>query len=783
MSDPLLSMLDDAASLFPGASASVSEASLPPVLRDRGVSVSDTGTPPSKLYSIVKLDRSTPGICFGMVRNGHSFCFRVDCKTKYHMENKVSWPKVDADVMIVIQRPTPFTAFLDPVLAWARIPTAVWVEWQTKSMTLSDWSKGFRAVESGDNLFASKADFQETSLFMDKAEQFRTPLKRGRDPLDNGPFGEDWEFVPHDPKLPKDPVGLDQAIREGVSKEFLTTTLSLLETSVVTMGGALEEVAKVTLGRFVANEKDAMLMAEVIQAVKSNLGSTPNTLQDKFVAPTLWGTTACIADEVDRVGTSLMELGGEILPFKRGMLELIRTTNPKETKEKGEQMMALLDVLMNHMKNLSPAFESLRMSVMNVVEEKRDLDERVGSLELSRNSSRSSKKTRWGPAPLDSVDDLMDMMSDNTFNPPRGDPGMEENEERESEDGEFKSMIERRFEGLDQEISAIRSSGDASTVKFGELGFKTVSDCHDWAIANFPGRRYGLIMDPLLMLDKICGGGSKTSSDASWRNMELKIKLKITTGAEAAALDALNNVRPRLFHTGEASIEYVRNTSRLSKLLKHTSWESGGGGVRAHILKKMNHLHATITADIRTAFGGNPMIYGKAFHIATLSLTHTMTSLTQLVGAMDAIYKQLHLQSKFSSESAWCLTMQILDKICEELFAPKAGVLEGFTLGDPDSVCAHVLYGSFRSQDIMAGYVEHDFENHPSVSTEYIKFLATNSGSEKVEKMAESMICLKELTSKASAKADTASTKVAALTADLTAAIRRVKALEDRARA
>jgi hypothetical protein len=57
------------------------------------------------------------------------------------------------------------------------------------------------------------------------------------------------------------------------------------------------------------------------------------------------------------------------------------------------------------------------------------------------------------------------------------------------------------------------------------------------------------------------------------------------------------------------------------------------------------------------------------------------------------------------SESAWCLTMctmQILDKICEELFAPKSGVLEGFTLGDPDSVCAHVLYGSFRSQDVMA---------------------------------------------------------------------------------
>ena len=87
----------------------------------------------------------------------------------------------------------------------------------------------------------------------------------------------------------------------------------------------------------------------------------------------------------------------------------------------------------------------------------------------------------------------------------------------------------------------------------------------------------------------------------------------------------------------------------------------------------------------------------------------------------------------------------------------------------------------------MAGYVDHDFKNHPSVSTEYIKFLETNSGSEKVEKLAETMICVKELVTKASqdarssaAQSDTASTKVASLTTNLAAAIRRIKVLEDR---
>ena len=43
----------------------------------------------------------------------------------------------------------------------------------------------------------------------------------------------------------------------------------------------------------------------------------------------------------------------------------------------------------------------------------------------------------------------------------------------------------------------------------------------------------------------------------------------------------------------------------------------------------------------------------------------------------------------------------------------------------------------------MATYVSHHFENHPSVSTEYVKFLATNSGSEKVVKLTETVEALK----------------------------------------
>jgi hypothetical protein len=89
----------------------------------------------------------------------------------------------------------------------------------------------------------------------------------------------------------------------------------------------------------------------------------------------------------------------------------------------------------------------------------------------------------------------------------------------------------------------------------------------------------------------------------------------------------------------------------------------------------------------------------------------------------------------------------------------------------------------------MAIYIQHNFEDHPSVSTEYVKFLATNSGSEKVAKLTEYVEALKtkiatavEDHSKkaAMAKADTASTKYAEINKELPSVTRKVKQIEDR---
>ncbi len=106
--------------------------------------------------------------------------------------------------------------------------------------------------------------------------------------------------------------------------------------------------------------------------------------------------------------------------------------------------------------------------------------------------------------------------------------------------------------------------------------------------------------------------------------------------------------------------------------------------------------------------------------------------------------------------------MQVFDRILLDLYSPKEGASNGMK-GDRKSICSHVLWASFKTLDVAQVYVDASFVNHPAISSALIKFLATNSGSEKIEQNSLAG-CVTDART-ASSKSDTAMTRVAELTA------------------
>lgn len=61
-------------------------------------------------------------------------------------------------------------------------------------------------------------------------------------------------------------------------------------------------------------------------------------------------------------------------------------------------------------------------------------------------------------------------------------------------------------------------------------------------------------------------GSDDSESDSEFKTLEYRVKLKITTRAEAAAIKALYFKRPKIFHMGRVSMTTERNKLKLNRI-------------------------------------------------------------------------------------------------------------------------------------------------------------------------------------------------------------------------
>ena len=112
---------------------------------------------------------------------------------------------------------------------------------------------------------------------------------------------------------------------------------------------------------------------------------------------------------------------------------------------------------------------------------------------------------------------------------------------------------------------------------------------------------------------------------------------------------------------------------------------------------------------------------------------------------MSIYYYYLDLTSNgFSKTSAWSLVTQLGSRYFQELFKVRAGISDTFNIENTTKLAANVWYGVARTHDVMNEFVSMDFKNHPAMSSEYVKFLATNSGMELIEAIDRKLKTMKE---------------------------------------
>ncbi|KAI2494741.1 hypothetical protein MHU86_19778 [Fragilaria crotonensis] len=681
------------------------------------------------------------------MQGGGAFCMKRNCTFSSHGDAKTAFQGTEATCFFICRGGEVSTIiYAQPNIDERRVPLKIKEEWQTQQRTLAEWRMAFRAVENVDDVDASTDEIKKEVTFLEDTSNFRTPSRKRKEASSDGE-GEalgNLDFVGHVRALPEDLTAeLEDVITNTMAKGLLTRIVARLESSMVNQGAALETVAEMTYKRFLVNEQDLRAVSGAVQYIQTSVGQ-PVELDTRFEAPTLWSATSFVSEELVRVANGLSSLEGALEPMQKD-LSVINGKFSQFVKmgQVVDKMLKVIVMMSGKVKEASSEIIGLKVKIESMESE----------LSTSRNSSRDKRPNISGSSKVE-MDELMDMFG--TSHVAGG--------------------------SLSDDIGVLKAVSEDKSVKFAGLGWRTILDCQLWIKSNFPSNRYGLIMDPLLMLDRVFGSDD-VEADSQFKTLESRVKLKIATGAEAAAIKALYFKRPRLFHSGQVSMATDRHKSKLNKLPDHKVWKAGGEGVHNHIVMRLNLLHLTISQDIGHVLGHDP----KGQLLATMCLNATVTFLTQMLAFVDSIYDKLVMASKFTAEQGWSLTMKILDRICEDLYAPKEGVVVAMNVEDPSSICAHVLWSCFRTHDIMATYMDVNFENHPAISAEYVKFLATNSGFEKVERLETTVASFKSLVDKASSDAakaksvaDGSASAASSATKALAELVKRVGKLENK---
>ena len=471
-SDPLLDLLlADAAGMLlstPGSSPPVSVPSSGSASHSGGLaSGSSTGTVSDKLFSIVCVDCGDPRVCFSIVKGrGGAFCFRKDCSLKGH-DTLAKSPFAGTGVKLVfIKRKSgsDSTVFAEPSLPWDQVPDQVRSEWLVAAYSLPRWSQEFQAVTLVDNVEATADEVKTEIDFLIKAETFKTPSKRKRYLDNKESMLGDWEVVTHNRILPDNKEELDKMIGIGLRRGLITEAVADLETSVVEMGAGMKEVTELTRDRFLKVEKEIDLLGGLVQHVKANVGA-PVELDGRFVAPTLWGSTGFIAEELLRVIQDTQKLQDEVAPFarKHSALEMAFEENIANAKNNDAKVMKIMSMVMEKVKTMGLETENLKNTVTSV-------SNLVTSMASSLRPAKKSRVSHGSHA--DHVDELLSMLVGNSLE--IEDAALPTKIKDENSGDQEKAAVLATLKHLVLDMESLKASAEDTSIKFGGLGFKNL---------------------------------------------------------------------------------------------------------------------------------------------------------------------------------------------------------------------------------------------------------------------------------------------------------------------
>jgi hypothetical protein len=311
---------------------------------------------------------------------------------------------------------------------------------------------------------------------------------------------------------------------------------------------------------------------------------------------------------------------------------------------------------------------------------------------------------------------------------------------------------------LRKEVAALRKEvrlskdKDAESVKIGGLQFKTREDLAAYLLEEAPGLPFGTIVDYHALMQQVHYDlGGYESVDSILKGLKLRSDMALETTADVLALASIRRGIPALL--GEGKPATGEDRSSFNAFHSFADWKNSNGrdGLVNTLPASQQQAREAIEADIETRLvPGSP-----GAMLAQTCLAKSVTFSDAFTKYLTTTYEDLTQASGFPKKRAWALTTALGARVCKEIHKESVALARFLTV--------LLIWAMLRAHSKMDDYVKHEFKDHPTIASEYVKFLATNSGYEamaglqtKVDSLEKEVASLKKAVTNAANAADVA---------------------------
>jgi len=121
--------------------------------------------------------------------------------------------------------------------------------------------------------------------------------------------------------------------------------------------------------------------------------------------------------------------------------------------------------------------------------------------------------------------------------------------------------------------------------------------------------------------------------------------------------------------------------------------------------------------------------------LASTCLTTSISFTENFVKYLTDTYESL-VKAAFTKAKAWSLTTALGARVCQEVHKDSGALARSISVtknvSDRQKLGVSMLWATLRSHKVMDEFSKFEFKDHPAIASEYVKFLATNSGFETV---------------------------------------------------